>query len=63
MKVRMIVATTVMGVVRESGEVIEVPDGIGASLIRAGRAEEVKAAKRGQKEKATKEPPEKAVKE
>ncbi len=58
MKVKILVETFVQGTLRKPGEVLEVPEGLGRSMIQARRAEEVKV----KKQKAEKTAPEKAVK-
>jgi len=60
-KVKILVPCTIQGVVRKPGEVVELPDGLAKSVIRAGRGVAVKV--KAKREKAAKEPPEKAVKE
>ena len=61
MKVKILVPSTIQGVARKPGEVVELPDGLAKSVIRAGRGEAVKE-KKAKREKAVKEPPEKAAK-
>ena len=63
MKVKILVPCTIQGVARKPGEVVELPDGLAKSVIRAGRAVEVKEKGKPKREKAVKEPSEKAAKE
>ena len=61
MKIKILVSCTIQGVARKPGEVVELPDGLAKSVIRAKRGEAVKE-KKAKREKAVKAPPEKAAK-